>query len=56
MGAQVWFWLIFMIAVAIFFVLGYAVPEGPRRQNGMWAIVFLLIFLLAVATVGWPIR
>jgi hypothetical protein len=56
MPAQVWFWLLFVMAVVAFFVIGYSMPEGPRRQAGLWAIVFALIALLAIATIGWPIK
>ena len=54
MGANIWFWLIYVIT-ALFG--GYLLwPNADRRITGSWGILFILIGILGWALFGSPIK
>ena len=58
MGANIWFWLIYVL-VGIFGLFGLSPwrPEGyPWAPFGSWLILFILIGILGLHVFGSPIR
>jgi hypothetical protein len=60
MGANIWFWLIFVL-VGIFGIFAQNPwrPAGPNyawAPFGSWLILFILIGILGISVYGSPIR
>jgi hypothetical protein len=59
MGANVWFWLLWVITL-LFGVWGMGPWGGPGRPAwapfGSWMILFILIGILGIGVFGSPIR
>lgn len=58
MGANIWFWLIYVI-VGIFGMLGvspWGDRYGPWAPFGGWLILFILVGILGLHDFGSPIR
>jgi hypothetical protein len=57
MGANVWFWLLWVITL-LFGVWGMNPwrPAGASWAVGSWLILFILIGILGLAEFGSPIR
>jgi hypothetical protein len=58
MGANIWFWLIYVI-VLVFGVWGvgpWTAEPNPYRTFGSWIVLFILIGLLGWHDFGSPIR
>lgn len=59
MGANIWFWLIYVL-IGVLGILGLG-PWGPASQHpwapfGSWVILFVLVGILGVSVYGSPIR
>ena len=57
MGANIWFWLIYVI-VGVFGIFGIS-PWGPSPSwgpFGSWLILFILVGILGLHDFGSPIR
>jgi hypothetical protein len=57
MGANIWFWLIYVI-VGIFGAWGMGPwrPASPYAPFGGWLILFILVGILGLHDFGSPIR
>ncbi len=59
MGANIWFWLIYVI-VGLFGIWGVGPWQGPNpnpyRMVGGWVVLFILIGLLGWHDFGSPLR
>jgi hypothetical protein len=57
MGANIWFWLIYVI-VGIFggFFVGPWRSQTPYGVFGGWAVIFILVGILGLSVYGTPIR
>jgi hypothetical protein len=57
MGANIWFWLIYVI-VGIFggFFVGPWRNQTPYGVFGGWAVIFVLVGILGLSVYGTPIR
>jgi hypothetical protein len=57
MGANIWFWLIYVI-VGIFggVTVGPWRPQTPYGVFGGWLVIFVLVGILGLSVYGTPIR
>lgn len=51
MGAGIWFWIIFVIAI-VFGGMGFGGVWGMRSWQGAWVVVMILLGLLGWHTFG----
>lgn len=61
MGANIWFWLIYVLVGILGFVVqspwrGAGAPAYPWAPFGSWLIMFILIGILGIGVFGSPIR
>lgn len=54
MGANIWFWLIYIISLVFGGWLMW--PNEDRRIFGSWGVLFLLIGILGWTVYGSPIK
>lgn len=58
MGANIWFWLIYVL-VGIFGIVGLN-PWRPSPYTwapfGSWLVLFILVGLLGITVYGYPVR
>jgi hypothetical protein len=56
MGANIWFWLIYVLSLVFGGWLIWPQQAGDRRLFGSWGILFILIGILGWAEFGSPIQ